>query len=151
LPGLREDCWICQRLREPPHLILYESKTSLAKLNPDQLFRGYTFLTLKWHEEQLHRLPNKQETSFLQDATTVGKALAETLKPDRVNYELLGNSQPHLHWHIIPRYRTDPMWGRPIWAGNKVRKRLTHDDYDQLVQAIKNNLPRNRRRLVESK
>ncbi len=146
MPGLREDCWICQGLREPAHLILYESKTSLAKLNPDQLFRGYTFLTMKWHEEQLHQLPNKQQTSFLQDATTIGKALAKTLEPDRVNYELLGNAQPHLHWHIIPRYRTDPMWGRPIWAGNRPRKRLTREDYEQLKRTIQSHLPHPGRR-----
>ena len=31
------------------------------------------------------------------------------------NDHLLGNVVPHLHWHIIPRYRTDPRWGQPIW------------------------------------
>lgn len=35
--------------------------------------------------------------------------------PDHVNIAALGNLVPHLHWHIIPRYRADPHWGAPIW------------------------------------
>ena len=140
LPGLREDCWICQNLHTPPHLVYYESRTSIAKLNPDQLFQGYTFLALKWHEEELHQLTDKDRKSFLNDMSTVGAALAATLRPDKMNYELLGNIQRHLHWHIIPRYTSDPMWGRPIWAGNRRRKRLATDEYGALVNKIKQQL-----------
>ena len=140
--GLADDCWICQSLHEPAHLVCYESKTSVAKLNPDQLFRGYTFLALKWHAEQLHQLSDRDRKLFLKDMTTIGTALATTLNPDRVNYELLGNTQAHLHWHIVPRYVTDPMWGRPIWAGNRPRKRLTQEAYSQLASSIRVHLPR---------
>ena len=37
------------------------------------------------------------------------------MKPDHINVESLGNVVPHLHWHIIPRYVGDPMWGAPVW------------------------------------
>ncbi len=140
--GLLDDCWICQSLHEPAHLVYYESKTSIAKLNPDQSFKGYTFLALKWHAEHLHQLPDKDKTHFLKDMTLIGTSLATTLHPDRINYELLGNTQAHLHWHIVPRYTSDPMWGRPIWAGNRPRKRLTQEAYSQLVTIIQANLPR---------
>jgi diadenosine tetraphosphate (Ap4A) HIT family hydrolase len=140
LPGVREDCWICQNLHTPPHLVYYESQTSIAKLNPDQLFHGYTFLALKWHEEELHQLTDKDRKLFLDDMTLVGGTLAKVLGPDKMNYELLGNIQRHLHCHIIPRYTSDPMWGRPIWAGSKRRKHLTTDEYRDLVNKIKQQL-----------
>ncbi len=135
------DCWICQSLSRDAHLVYYETKTSLAKLNPDQLFRGYTFLTLKQHREQLHLLPDRQRKQFLDDMLTVATALAKALNPDRLNYELLGNAQAHLHWHLVPRYANDPMWGRPIWAGTRPRKRLTTEDYAQLKTNIQSHLP----------
>ena len=138
---LQEGCWICDNLRQPENLVFYETHTTIAKLNPDQLFHGYTFLALKWHEEELHRLSNKDRKSFLDDMTTIGTALTLALQPDKMNYELLGNAQPHLHCHIIPRYQTDPMWGRPIWAGNRNRKRLTREGYAELVNKIKEHLP----------
>ncbi len=101
----------------------------MAKLNPDQAFEGYTFLTLKWHEEELYRLVDKDRKQFLDDMSLVAAALSKAFKPDKMNYELLGNSMPHLHWHLVPRYRSDPMWGRPIWAGNRKRRRLNEEGY----------------------
>ena len=42
--------------------------------------------------------------------------MAGAFRPDKVNYELLGNMVPHMHWHVVPRFRTDPLWPRPIWS-----------------------------------
>jgi diadenosine tetraphosphate (Ap4A) HIT family hydrolase len=109
---------------------------SVAKLNPDQAFEGYTFLTLRWHEEELYELADKDRKQFLEDMSLVAKALSIAFKPDKMNYELLGNSMPHLHWHLVPRYTSDPMWGRPIWAGNRRRKRLNQEGYELLKRRI---------------
>ncbi len=141
MSGLQADCWICQSLSKDPHLVYYETGTSLAKLNPDQVFRGYTFLTFKKHAEHLHLLPAHAQKLFFNDMLMVATALAKALNPDRLNYELLGNAQAHLHWHIVPRYTNDPMWGRPIWAGNRPRKRLTSEDYSRLKAVIQAQLP----------
>ncbi len=135
-PNLNPDCWICKTLREPEHLVFFESRTSIGKLNPDQFFKGYSFVTLKWHSEELHQLSSKDRTNFLQDMSNVAAALAKTFNPDKMNYELLGNGMPHLHWHLIPRYKTDPLWGRPIWTGSRHRRRLPHEDYERLVKQI---------------
>jgi len=141
---LQENCWICQNLHQPANLVIWETKTSIAKLNPDQLFPGYTFVTLKWHAEHLTSLSPSDQRRFLGDMTTLANTLAKALKPDRLNYALLGNAQPHLHWHLIPRYTTDPMWGRPVWAGNRRRKRLTEDAYLELISKLKNTLAKTR-------
>lgn len=69
------------------------------------------------------------------------------MKPDHMNYELLGNSVPHLHWHIAPRYKTDPRWGRPIWEGypnNEFqinRQTVSDAEYEQIISQIRAQLP----------
>jgi diadenosine tetraphosphate (Ap4A) HIT family hydrolase len=137
---LRRDCWMCQGIREPEHMVFFESRTSVGKLNPDQFFHGYSFVTLKWHSEELYQLSDKDRKSFLEDMSRVAAALAEALHPDKMNYELLGNGMPHLHWHLVPRYKTDPLWGRPIWTGPVRRKRLVKEEYGAMVSAIKTKL-----------
>ncbi len=133
---LKRDCWICKGLRDPAHLVFFESRTSIGKLNPDQFFKGYSFVTLKWHSEELYQLSDKDRKSFLEDMSRIALALSEALNPDKMNYELLGNGMPHLHWHLVPRYKTDPFWGRPIWMGPRHRKRLTREDYGELIARI---------------
>jgi diadenosine tetraphosphate (Ap4A) HIT family hydrolase len=34
--------------------------------------------------------------------------------PVKLNYLTLGNTVPHLHTHVLPRYRDDPAPGGPI-------------------------------------
>jgi diadenosine tetraphosphate (Ap4A) HIT family hydrolase len=136
LSRLQADCWMCQGIFEPKNLVFYESRVSVAKLNPDQAFEGYAFLTLKWHEEELVNLADKDRKRFLEDMALVASALSKAFKPDKMNYELLGNAMPHLHWHLIPRYTSDPMWGRPIWAGSRRRKRLNQEGYNLLKRRI---------------
>jgi diadenosine tetraphosphate (Ap4A) HIT family hydrolase len=41
-----------------------------------------------------------------------------------LNYELLGNGAPHLHWHLFPRYDTDPSPGWPVWSDPEFRRQL---------------------------
>jgi len=139
---------MCQGIYEPKNLVFYESRVSVAKLNPDQAFEGYTFLTLKWHEEELYNLVDRDRKRFLEDMSLVTNALSKAFKPDKMNYELLGNSMPHLHWHLVPRYTSDPMWGRPIWAGNRHRKRLTEEGYALLRRRIETAISTLKRRTV---
>jgi len=46
-------------------------------------------------------------------------AITRALQPDHINIECLGNSVPHLHVGITPRYVSDPRWGRPIWTSSR--------------------------------
>lgn len=43
-------------------------------------------------------------------------ALRATVRPDKVNLASLGNVVPHLHWHVIPRWRDDRHFPNPIWG-----------------------------------
>lgn len=43
-------------------------------------------------------------------------ALRELLQPDKINLASFGNVTPHLHWHLIPRWRDDPHFPQPFWG-----------------------------------
>ena len=46
-----------------------------------------------------------------------GRAVRAQFDPVKLNYLTLGNTIPHLHTHVVPRYRDDPAPGGPIeWA-----------------------------------
>src|SRR5437879_8037806 len=135
-----EDCWICQSLKKDRHLVFYETKTSTAKLNPDQYFLGYSFVVFRKHEVELYDISDEERKEFLEDMSNVARALALAFKPDKMNYELLGTGQPHMHWQLVQRYRWDPFWRRPIWTSGTKRKRLGQEDYPGIVSRLQTHL-----------
>jgi diadenosine tetraphosphate (Ap4A) HIT family hydrolase len=44
----------------------------------------------------------------------VARVLDGLFHPSKLNYEIHGNTIPHLHMHVSPRFPGDPFEGRPI-------------------------------------
>lgn len=111
----------------------------------DQRYKGYCILSFDpYHATNFDALPDEEYTAFMGDVRSASSAIRAAMKPDHMNYELLGNSNPHLHWHIVPRYKTDPRWGAPIWEGYdyrsnefKVNRQVLPDvEYESILQQI---------------
>ena len=114
-----------------------ELVVSTAFLAGNQAYRGYSIVVYNSHETALENLPEKNQIQFYRDMLKISSAIVEVFKPDKMNYELLGNWVPHLHWHVVPRYKTDPCWGNPIWTRLDVSLRLDDKENKQMIEAIR--------------
>jgi len=88
---------------------------SKAYLHDDQFFRGWTVIVLQRHATELFHLSPDERAQLMEEVTAVAKALAQVYDAKKINYELLGNQLPHIHWHIIPRLANDPAPLEPVW------------------------------------
>ena len=85
-------------------------------LSKNQTYRGQCQLIFdSRHVARIDQLSRPEWSSLAGDLFTAQQAVSRVVKPDHMNVESLGNVVPHLHWHIIPRYVGDPMWGTPVW------------------------------------
>ena len=64
------------------------------------------------HVAEPTELTSAEAAAYGREVLQVGRALEAVLRPVKLNYDLLGNTVPHLHTHIVPRYADDP---RPGW------------------------------------
>lgn len=85
-------------------------------LHEDQFFPGYVLLVLRRHVTELYDLTAAERATLMEEVSRVAQALARVFRPVKMNYELLGNLVPHIHWHVVPRLGTDPAPGAPIWT-----------------------------------
>jgi diadenosine tetraphosphate (Ap4A) HIT family hydrolase len=73
-----------------------------------QFLRGYTILLSDPVLPDLNALDREHRAQYLLDMAIIGDALLEVTGAFRINYEILGNLDPALHAHIIPRYMSEP-------------------------------------------
>jgi diadenosine tetraphosphate (Ap4A) HIT family hydrolase len=116
----------------------------------NQTYRGHCLLILDVrHATRPDELSLEEWLQFCADLHTVEHAIVRTLEPDHINIATLGNLMPHLHWHIVPRYRSDPRWGAPIWlsqAADMADTRLDPKEHSRLVQSLRQTLASSPRR-----
>lgn len=105
-------CPICVQ-REPMDVVANLS-SSWATMQEDAPVRGYVCLVSHIHAVELHDLSEEAATGFMRDAQKVSQAVSAVTGAVKMNYEIHGNSLPHLHMHFFPRYRGDQFEGRPI-------------------------------------
>jgi diadenosine tetraphosphate (Ap4A) HIT family hydrolase len=105
-------CPICQR-RQPQDVVA-KLEACWVTMQEAATVRGYVCLVSQRHVVELHDLPEDAAALFMRDARRVSRALAAATGAVKLNYEIHGNSIPHLHMHFFPRYRGDQFEGRPI-------------------------------------
>jgi diadenosine tetraphosphate (Ap4A) HIT family hydrolase len=75
--------------------------------------RGYSIVIWRGrHVAEPTELTEQEAAAYWSELLAVGRALEQHLSPVKLNYDVLGNSLPHLHTHVVPRYADDP---RPGW------------------------------------
>jgi diadenosine tetraphosphate (Ap4A) HIT family hydrolase len=129
-------CLMCSRWAAEPYLRIAALKHCFVLLNADQFFRGYTFVVTRRHVTELFHLDLAERQEIIEEVNRVAAALFQTFRPAKMNYELLGNMVPHMHWHLVPRFTDDPLWPRPIWSEPHVEKHLAADQYRDLIGSI---------------
>lgn len=112
------DCPSCRKLADPTSWpaadIVWNFPHSVAVLGPWQYYTGYCLLVSREHATELSQF-GPDRAAFLEEMALLAEAIEACFRPHKLNYELLGNQVPHLHWHLFPRYPDDPDRLRPVW------------------------------------
>jgi diadenosine tetraphosphate (Ap4A) HIT family hydrolase len=119
---------------------IQEFPTCIAALIHDQYYPGYTVVIANTHATELYHLPEPESLQYYKDMLRVAKAIATAFQPQKMNYELLGNTVAHLHWHLVPRYSWDPNPQRPIWEHTHEPKVLSPQEYTEMIASVRHAL-----------
>jgi diadenosine tetraphosphate (Ap4A) HIT family hydrolase len=131
--GRDPDCIICRQ--GAPLDVIGELPGVWISAPPAAPLPGYACVVAKRHVVEPFQLPEPELTTFFSEAMSVAAALAELLQPSKMNYEIHGNTIPHLHLHLFPRFTGDPFQGRPI-DGRSTRFERTPDELERLRAAV---------------
>lgn len=134
-PTTKPGCGICaiiDRIKAGSFRdFIAELNSCYVILGDQQLYRGYCVLLAKIHATELYLMPADSSRLLFDEMRLVADAIAAVVKPWKMNYECLGNSEPHVHWHLLPRYETDEMRRGPIWLRPESERKVILDENDR--------------------
>jgi diadenosine tetraphosphate (Ap4A) HIT family hydrolase len=139
-------CPLCAprpRINEFTYYVCTLSVSSLY-IARDQTYRGTCAVVYDpAHVSRPSELDARSWRQFSADVWSAESAVSRSFHPDHVNVACLGNTVPHLHAGIIPRYRSDPRWGHPIWPDQRdssARVLASDADCEELALLLRENI-----------
>lgn len=144
-------CLICERIDlikqgKNPHFVK-ELETGYVVIGDGQYFKGYTLFLAKEHVTELHQMEYETKIKFLEEMSIVQEAVAKAFQAEKMNIELLGNGDAHVHWHLFPRKTGDmkgyghngrgPVWWVPWEEMSSEEYQPKENDLLQLVNRLK--------------
>jgi diadenosine tetraphosphate (Ap4A) HIT family hydrolase len=108
-----EDCELCH---QDGGAVLWRDDFCRVVAVEDPDYPGFCRVILNRHAREMTDLAPGERHRLMQVVFEVESALRDALRPDKVNLASLGNAVPHLHWHVIPRFRDDRHFPAPVWA-----------------------------------
>jgi diadenosine tetraphosphate (Ap4A) HIT family hydrolase len=111
--SMNSECVLCS---ESGGEILWQDDFCRVVLVDEAGYSGFCRVILKQHVAEFSDLSASDRNRLMQLVFAVESAVRHTLQPDKVNLASLGNMVPHLHWHVIPRFKQDRHYPAPIWA-----------------------------------
>ena len=143
-------CVICDRIEMiksgiNPYFVK-ELSTGYVVIGDNQHFEGYTLFLCKEHKTELFELDHQTKIKFLEEMSIVAEAVSKAFGADKMNYELLGNGDTHLHWHLFPRKSGDignygnngkgPVWWYPRELMYNDNNRPTEEELATLKEKL---------------
>ena len=112
----KKECSLCNKQNYP---IIWVDRFCRVILINDQNYPGYCRVDLISHKKEMADLLEDEKFNIMRVVFKLESLIKVFLKPDKINLASLGNITPHLHWHVIPRFREDTHFPKSIWSDPK--------------------------------
>jgi len=120
------DCIFCKIIKgELPSAKIYEDADTLAFLDIGPVNKGHALVIPKAHVEQFIDMDNEAAENLIVAVKKVVQAVLKGVGADGINVmtsngEAAGQVVPHVHFHLIPRFKGD---GFKFWPQGKYEER----------------------------
>jgi len=136
-----EGCPMCAQGRpeETEHGVrFFAGEVADAYLQRAKIQRGYSVVVWRGrHVAEPTELSPEEASQYWLEVLDAGRRIERAFEPVKLNYDLLGNSLPHLHTHVVPRYADDPKPGWPFPFPEDEPEPIDDDELRRDVQALR--------------
>lgn len=111
------NCVLCkEELRPEEGQLIWHGDDCRVILVNDPDLPGFCRVIWNRHVSEMTDLTYGEREHLMSLVFTVEEAVRQVMRPDKVNIAALGNMVPHIHWHVIPRYKDDAFFPGSAWS-----------------------------------
>ena len=92
------------------------------------------------HKGELFQLTAEEQVDMMADLANASGAIQKVFNPDKLNYASFGDKGPHIHFHLVPKYKDGVKWGDIFDMMPEEKVYLTDDEYTKYIDALKKEL-----------
>ncbi|MDA0236907.1 MAG: HIT family protein [Proteobacteria bacterium] len=111
--SIASDCVLC--LPDQEQVIWWNDFARVIAVR-DEGYPIFCRVITNRHWVEFSDLSSTDRIKIMHVVYVVERTLRTLLNPTKVNIASFGNLVPHLHWHVIPRFESDPHYPNPIWG-----------------------------------
>ncbi len=132
------NCALCkEELKPEDGLLIWRGDDCRVMLVNDPDLPGFCRVIWNRHVVEMTDLTYSEREHLMSLVFTVEEAVRHIMHPDKVNIAALGNMVPHLHWHVIPRYKDDAFFPGSAWsAKTQITSQETLQTRQKLAQEL---------------
>jgi len=136
------DCFYCVKDARLSNLMIEicTLEASTLYLFKEQTYKGRCVVAYNGHKSELFDLDDNERNLYMKDVARVAAAISKAFIADKINYGAYADTMTHLHYHIVPKYKNGPSFGGTFEMMPSEKVLLKEEEYDQLINKIKENL-----------
>ena len=136
-------CFYCEKDHEGRNAIMMEvgkMKAGTLYLFKDQAHKGRCVLALNDHKKELYECDDQERMDYAEDLALASKAVKKLWGCTKINLASFGDANPHLHFHIVPKYEGGFEFGGNFTITNPNPVHLSDEEYSSMIAALKEKL-----------
>ncbi len=132
------NCPLCKEEPKPEEgQLIWRGDDCRVILVNDPDLPGFCRVIWNQHVLEMTNLSYSEREHLMSLVFVVEEAVRHVMHPDKMNIAALGNMVPHLHWHVIPRYKDDAFFPGSVWsAKTQITSQETLQTRQKLAQEL---------------
>lgn len=138
------DCFYCENGEKLHSLMIEICELPYSKvyLNRDQKHKGRCIVAFKEHKTEYFQLTEKEIAGYFAEVSRVAGAIWTLYHPDKINYATFGDGVPHVHVHVVPKYKGGLNWGEPF-DDTLPKQILDEEEYREMAKELRTAILKN--------
>ena len=111
------NCVLCKdELKPEEGQLIWRGDDCRVIMVNDPYLPGFCRVIWNRHVAEMTDLSYGERDHLMTLVFAVEEAVRHVMHPDKVNIAALGNMVPHIHWHVIPRFKDDAFFPGSAWS-----------------------------------